>query len=183
MHWLVLFPLPTAMSSLTGNHTMDLLYLLKKNFENLLFELLITGRSFDNLSYLRSFSSSRIWRFWRIHSNVLQGIESDLAYTKVFGVASHYILWTGSSWYPVRGSTLRNKQYFFISNFKINGCFLDFTTWCSQESYQLNVTKNNSRSLRGVIKSSSATNFGMFAHSPTLISRFAHFISKTGGFG
>ena len=97
---------------------------------------------------------------------------------KGFGVASHYILWSGSSWYPVRGSTLRNKQYFFISNFKINGCFLDCTTWCSQESYQLNVTKNNSRSLRRVIKSSSAPNFEMFAHSPTLISRFAHFISN-----
>ena len=39
------------MSSLIGNHMMDLLYLLKENFKNLLFDLLITGRSFENLSY------------------------------------------------------------------------------------------------------------------------------------
>ena len=31
--------------------------------------------------------------------------------------------------------------------------------------------------------SSSILKFGMFAHSTTLISQFAHFISKTGGFG
>ena len=40
------------MSSLTANHAMDLLYLLKKKFKNLLFDLLITGKSFENLSYL-----------------------------------------------------------------------------------------------------------------------------------
>ena len=45
------------------------------------------------------------------------------------------------------------------------------------------VTKNNSRSLSGVTKSSSALMFGMFAQSATLISRFADFISKAGGFG
>ena len=30
---------------------MDLFYLLKENFKNLLFDLLIMGRSFENLSY------------------------------------------------------------------------------------------------------------------------------------
>ena len=40
------------MISLTGNHMMNLLYLLKRNFKYLLFDLLITGRSFENLSYL-----------------------------------------------------------------------------------------------------------------------------------
>ena len=44
------------------------------------------------------------------------------------------------------------------------------------------VTKNDSRSLSGVTKSSSVLKFGMFAHSTTLISRFADFISKTGSF-
>ena len=71
------------MSSLTGNHMMDLLYQLKENFKNLLFDLLIVGRSFENLSYLSSCSLSRRWRFWRIHSKVLRGIESDLGYTEV----------------------------------------------------------------------------------------------------
>ena len=34
------------MSSWTGNRSMDLLYLLIENFKNLLFDLLISGRSF-----------------------------------------------------------------------------------------------------------------------------------------
>ena len=37
------------------------------------------------------------------------------------------------------------------------------------------LSKNNSRSLRGVAISSSLLHFGMFAHSTTLISRFSHF--------
>ena len=41
----------TAMSSLIGNHTMNLSYLLKENFKNLLLDLLITRRSFENFSY------------------------------------------------------------------------------------------------------------------------------------
>ena len=46
----------------------------------------------------------------------------------------------------------------------------------------LNVAKKNSRTLRGVTKSSSALNFEMFAHSTTLISRFSHFVCRVGGF-
>ena len=62
---------------------------------------------------------------------------------------------------------------------KINAWFLDCTASCSQKSY---VANNNSRSLRGVSKSSSTLNFGMFVHSGTLMLRFAHFMSKAGGF-
>ena len=47
---LAVYLLPTAMSSLTGNYTMVLLYLLKKNFKNLLFLLINIRRSFENLS-------------------------------------------------------------------------------------------------------------------------------------
>ena len=64
---------------------MDLLYLLKENFKNLLFDLSSIGRSFESSSYLSSCSLSRRWRFWRIRSNVLRGIEPDLAYTEVSG--------------------------------------------------------------------------------------------------
>ena len=74
---------------------MDLLYLLKEKFKNLLFDLLITGRSFENFSYLSRCLLPQKWRFWRIRSNVLRGIESDLAYTRVSGIASQYILWSG----------------------------------------------------------------------------------------
>ena len=38
---LAVYLMPTAMTSLTGNYTMILLYLLKKNFKNPLFYLLI----------------------------------------------------------------------------------------------------------------------------------------------
>ena len=51
-----------------------------------LFDSLITGRSFENLSYLSSCSLSQRWRFRRIHLNILRGIESYLACTKVSGV-------------------------------------------------------------------------------------------------
>ena len=76
------------MSSVTGNHAIDLLYLLKDTFKNLLFDLLIIGRSFENLPYLSKCSLSRRWRFWRIRSNVLWGIKSGLAYAKVSEVTS-----------------------------------------------------------------------------------------------
>ena len=41
------------MSSWTGYRSMDLLYLLIENFKNLLFDLLIIGRSFEE-KYRRS---------------------------------------------------------------------------------------------------------------------------------
>ena len=96
MNRLVIYSLPTAMSSLSRNHTMDLFYLLKKNFKNLLFDLLIMGKSFENLSYLSSCLLSQRWRFRRIRSNLLRNIGSDLAYTKVSWVAFQYILRSGS---------------------------------------------------------------------------------------
>ena len=56
---------------------MDLLYLLKENFKNLLFDLLITGKSFENLSYLSSCLLLQRVRFWRIRSKVFRGIKSE----------------------------------------------------------------------------------------------------------
>ena len=115
-------------------------------------------------------------------SNVLRGLAySDLTYTKVSEVASQYILSSGSLWYPLKSSMLKNKRIFSLVLSKLTPTFL---------SVQLDVAENyitnrsqriNSRSLRGVIKLTSALNFGIFAHSKTLISQFTHFISKTGG--
>ena len=172
------------MSSLTGNDTMDLLYLLKENFKNLLFDLLITGRSFENLSYLSSCSLSQRWRFWKIHSNLLRGIESDLAYTKVSGVTSQYILWFGSLWYPVRSSMFKNKQILSLVILKLMPVFSTVQLDVAINHINWNVTKNNLISLREATILSSAPNLGMFAHSAILLKlRFAHIISKTGGFG
>ena len=67
---LAVYFLPTAMNSLRGNHTMHLFHLLKENFKNLLFDLLITGRSFENLHYLSSCSLSQRWRFPIINKSV-----------------------------------------------------------------------------------------------------------------
>ena len=39
---------------------------------------------------------------------------SDLAYTKVLGVTSQYILKSGSLWYPLRSSMLENKRIFSL---------------------------------------------------------------------
>ena len=114
--------------------TMDLLYLLKENFKNILFDLLITGRSFENLPYLWSCLLSQRWRSWRIRSNVLRGIESDLAYTKVSGFAFQY-MWSGSLWHPLSSSML--KIEFFHYSFKTNACFLTMAV-------QLRVAKNTS---------------------------------------
>ena len=120
---LVTYSLPTAMSSVTGNHTMDLFYLLKENIKNLLFDSLITGRSFQNLSYQSSCSLSQRWRFWRICSNVLRNIEPDLAYTKVSGVFSQYSLQSGSSWHPLSSSMLKNKRIFSLVFSKLMSAF------------------------------------------------------------
>ena len=129
----VVYSFPTGMSSLTVNHSIDLLYLLKENFKYLLMDLLITGSSFENLIYLSSCSLSQRWRFL----NVLQSNEWDLTYTNVSGVASQYILWSGNLWYPIRSRMLKTKQLFFISSFKINTWFVDCTTWYSEKSYRL----------------------------------------------
>ena len=59
--WAVLHPSSPSWIGLTGNHTMDLLHLQKENFKNILFDLFIIGRSFENLSYL---SSCSLWQRW-----------------------------------------------------------------------------------------------------------------------
>ena len=132
---LVVYLLPTVMNSLTANHKTDLFCLLKKNFKNLLTDLLITGRSFEILSYLSSCSLSQRWRFLRIRSNIFRNIEPDLAYTKVSGVASQYILWSESLWHPLSSSMLENKRIFSLV---ISKLLSDFSM-----IVQLSVAKNH----------------------------------------
>ena len=43
-----------------------------------------------------------------------RGIESDLAHTKVSGVASQYILWSESLWYPAKSNIHKNKCIFSL---------------------------------------------------------------------
>ena len=81
--------------------------------KNLLFDLLTMARSFKNLFYSSSCSLPQK-RFHRIRLHVLQGIESDLACTKVSGVVYQYILRFGSLWHPPSSSMLMNKQTFSL---------------------------------------------------------------------
>ena len=93
--------------------------LIVKNF---LFNLLIMARSFKNLFYLSSCSLPQR-RFRRIRWNVLRGIESELACTKVSGVVSQYILRFGSLWHPLSSSMLKNKQIFLLIISKLISAF------------------------------------------------------------
>ena len=119
LNQLVVYLPSTAMSSQIRNHMMDLLYLLKEDFKKPLFNSLITGMSYKNLSYLSSCLLSQRWRFRRIHSNVLRLIESALAYTKVLRINSQY----GSSWYPQSSSMLKSKRIFSLVFSKLMSAF------------------------------------------------------------
>ena len=122
----VVYLLPTSMTSVTGNHTMELFYLFKENFKNLLFNSLITGWSFENLSDLSSCLLSQRLRFQGIRSNVLRGNGSDVSYTKVLEVVSRHILRSGSLWYPLSSSILKNKSIFSLVNSKL---MCTFSLW------------------------------------------------------
>ena len=142
--------------------------LLKENFKNLLFDLLITGKSFKNLSYL---SSTRHWIRPSLH--------------KSSEVVSQYIIRSWSLWHPRSNSMLKINRFFSLVLSKLMSAF---SVWLynlvKPKIISTNTSsKTNSRSLRGITILSSLLNFGMFAHSKTLISRFANFISKTGGLG
>ena len=75
LNWLVVYSMPTAMSFVIGNRTMYLFHLLKEDFKNLLFDSLIMGKSWRNLSYLSSCALSQR-RFQKICLNILRGTES-----------------------------------------------------------------------------------------------------------
>ena len=70
LNQLVIYFLSTAMRYVAENYKMDLFYLSKENFKNLLFDSLIMGRSFNNLSYLSSWLLSQM----EIPKNMLKRI-------------------------------------------------------------------------------------------------------------
>ena len=152
------------MTSGTGNHLMGFFYLLKENFKNRLFPSLITQRSFENFCYLSNCSLLQRWRFRRISSNVLRGIESGFAYTKLYGVVFQYIIHSGSLWHPRSSSMLKNKQIFSLIISKLMSAFF---VWLYNLVYPTIIStntssKNNSRSLREVTILSSLISFWVF---------------------
>ena len=133
LNQLVVYILPTVMSCVTGNPTMDLFYLLKENFKSLLYNSLITVKHFDKFSYLS-----------RIRLHISGSIESNLAYTKVSVVVSQYM---GSLWYPLTSSMHTNRQTISVVVSEIMPAFsLWCKTWCCQKSYQI----HNQRIIREV---------------------------------
>ena len=97
----------------------------------------LTHQSRKGALKICSCSLSQRWRFQRVCSKVLGGIESDLAYTSI-GVLSHYMLRSVSLWQPLRHSMLKNNGIFSLVVLKIYLFSLyDCTTWCRQQSYKL----------------------------------------------
>ena len=69
----------------------------------------------------------------RICSNLLQGIESDFAYTKVSRVVSKYILRSGSLRHPLSSSMPKDEQIFsLVITFSVL-----LYNLVSEQSYQL----------------------------------------------
>ena len=116
LNWFVVYSLPTAMSSVTGNHTMDLLYLLKENLKNLIFDLLIRGRSFQNLSYL---SSLFVVKKMEILKNTLERITrhwiSPCLHKSIGGRLPIY--------FTLSSSMLENKRIFSLVIWKLMSPF------------------------------------------------------------
>ena len=131
---------------------------------------------------LKEYQKRKYWGAIIIQT-LIDNNYSDLTYTKALGVASQYILWCGSLWYPLRSSMLKNMQFFSLVILKWIPAFAAVQLDVAKNHINQYVAKNNSRSPRGVTKLSSALNFGMFAHSTTFASQFAHYTSKAGGFG
>ena len=101
--------------SLTENHMMDLLYLLKENFRHLVFNLLITGRA------------SRICLIYQVvfYHKDEDSVEYIWTYYEALDqtLLTQYILWSGSLWYAVRSSMLKNKRIFSLVILKLTPAF------------------------------------------------------------
>ena len=134
------------MSSVIGNHTMDLLYLLKENLKNLIFDLLIRGRSFQNLSYL---SSLFVVKKMEIPKNTLERITRywirPCLHKSIGGrLPIHFTL---------SSSMLKNKRIFSLVIWKLMS---PFSVWpynlVQPKIISTNIfSKNNSRSLWVII--------------------------------
>ena len=123
----------------------------------------MTGSSFNNLSYLSRCSLLQSWRFRRIRSKVIRGIESDLIYTKLLGAVSRYNLRSGSLRHPLSSSILKNMRIFSLVISKLMPVFslllysLVYPTIISTNAS----SRNNLRSLRGFTISSTLLNWNI----------------------
>ena len=106
-------------------------------------------------------------------SNVSRDIESDNVCTKVLGSVSKCILRSGGSWHPISSSMPKNKRNVSLVISELAPAFCLFYNLVQPTITSSDASsKNDSKSLRRVPISFSLLNFGMFAFSATLLSRF-----------
>ena len=91
LNWPVVYWLSTAMSSVTGNQTVDLFYLLKEEISYLTYH----GKELREFVLFTNLFGVTRKEILKNTLEAIRDIESDLAYTKVLGVASRCILWSG----------------------------------------------------------------------------------------
>ena len=150
-----------------------------KNFKNILFESLITRRT------------SRIFLIYRVVRCHKDGDSEE--YVRTYYEALNHTLYRGRGSSPntfhglqaMESTKLKNNQIFSLVVSKLMSAFYLWLYNLVQPTIisTNTLSKNSSRSLRGVTILCSLLNFPVFARSTTSISRVSHFISKTGGFG
>ena len=112
---------------------MDLLYLLKKKFKKLLSDILITGMSFENLSYLSSCLYHKDKYSEEYTRTYYEALNQTLLHKSIGGrLPIHFKVW--KLMVPVRCSMLKNKRIFSLV---ISRSMPDFST------VQLDVAKNH----------------------------------------
>ena len=105
--------LPTAMSSVAENYTMDLFYLLKENFKNHGNEI------WEFALFIKLFFATKM----EISIKYAFSLNQTLFTQKYWGVASQYILRSGSLWHPLSSNMLKNKRIFSLVISKLMSAF------------------------------------------------------------
>ena len=138
LNWIVVSSLPTAMSSLTENHTMDLFCLLKKNFKNLLLDLLNRKELRQFVLFMKFFVATKM----KIRKNTLEPITKHWIrpclqknISRLLPIHFVYGLKACDTHEPVACWKI---SAFFISNFKTNVCFLSTTAQLGAAKNQIN---------------------------------------------
>ena len=102
---------------------MDLLYLLKGNIKNLLFNLLTTGRSFEKCLIYQVVRNHKDHDSGEYIRTYYEALNQTFLTQKRRGTASQYILWSRRLCYPVRSSMLKNKGIFSLVISKLISAF------------------------------------------------------------
>ena len=153
LNWIVVYSLPTAMSSLTRNHTMDWFWTLKISYWTYQ-----TGRSFENLCYLwivRCHKDEDSEEYARTYYETLNQTLSTEKYQP--SPPNTFCLRSESSWHRLSSSMLENKRIFSLVISKLMSAFsLRLYNLVQSKIRSTNTSpKHNLKRLRRVTLSSS----------------------------